>query len=296
MRASYVEEIGDAEMRRLVLGLLVVGLDMNRALGIAAASGVAMTMLASVTLLPAVLGFVGRGIDRFGLPHRRRAAQKGGIWRRSGVVQRRPAVAALAGLAILVALALPTFGMRLGFGDAGNRPTTDTTRRASDLLAEGFGPGANGPLFLAESVGDEVDRSALQTLAARLRSVEGVAGATPASFGPGGDVALMQVFPTAPQDQATADLVHRLRARMPDLVGPNGPTVYVGGASAAGIGFAAFSASRLPLFIAVVLAVSFVVPRTGLRAAAIEIRGQRSMGVDVRSPSEGADPRTIGVR
>jgi putative drug exporter of the RND superfamily len=257
-----------------LLGLLVVGLQMNRALGIAAASGVAMTMLASVTLLPAVLGFVGRGIDRFGLPHRQLAAEKGGIWRRwSGVVQRRPAVVALAALAILVALALPTFGMRLGFGDAGNRPTSDTTRRAYDLLAEGFGPGANGPLFLAAAVGDGTDRSALQTLAERLRSVGGVAGATPAIFGPSGDVALIQVFPTtAPQDEATADLVDRLRDRIPDMAGPNGPAVHVGGAPAAAIDFAAFSASRLPVFIAVVLAVSFVVLMLVFRSLLVPLK------------------------
>jgi putative drug exporter of the RND superfamily len=257
-----------------VLGLLVVGLDMNRALGIAAASGVAMTMLASVTLLPAALGFVGQGIDRFGLPHRRRSAERGGVWQRwSGVIQRRPAVAALGGLVILIALALPAFRMRLGFADAGNRPTTDTTRRAFDLLAKGFGPGANGPLFLAATARDEADRAFLQTLADRLSSVPGVGGATPAIYGPGGDVALIQVFPsTAPQDDATADLVHRLRDRLPDLVGPAGPMVHVGGAPAAAIDFADFSASRLPVFIAVVLAVSFVVLMLVFRSLLVPLK------------------------
>src|SRR5690606_12735289 len=153
--ASAVEQAIDTAGRAVLfagtavvvsmLGLLVVGLDVHRALGIAAASGVAMTMLASVTLLPAVLGFVGRDIDRLGLPHRHRSgAASGGIWQRwSGVVQRRPVVAAVVALVVLVAPALPATAMRLGFGDAGNRPTSDTTRRAYDLLADGFGPGVN---------------------------------------------------------------------------------------------------------------------------------------------------------
>lgn len=246
-----------------VLGLLVVGLDFNRALGIAAASGVAMTMLASVTLLPAVLGFVARSIDRLGLPHRRRATlSTGGVWHRwSRVIQRRPTLPALAGLLLLVALALPTFAMRLGIGDAGNRPTSDTTRRAYDLLAEGFGPGANGPLFLAASVPSARAVDALGQLVRRLATTEGVAGATPAIPNAAGDAALIQVFPTtAPQDQATNELVHRLRDNViPDVIAGSGLTIHVGGLPAAVVDFADFSASRLPIFIAVVLAVSFVV-------------------------------------
>src|SRR5690606_37953403 len=178
--ASAVEQAIDTAGRAVLfagtavvvsmLGLLVVGLDVHRALGIAAASGVAMTMLASVTLLPAVLGFVGRNIDRLGLPHRHRAgASEGRFWRRwSELVQRRPGVPAEVGLVILVALAVPAVTMRLGFGDAGNRPESDTTRRAYDLLADRFGPGANEPLFLAAAVPDEGARAALDALAQDL--------------------------------------------------------------------------------------------------------------------------------
>jgi RND superfamily putative drug exporter len=178
-----------------VLGLLVVGLDVNRALGIAAASGVAMTMLASVTLLPAVLGFVGGHIDPFGLPHRRSTRDNGGLWHRwSRVIQRRPVLTAVAALILLVAFAAPTFSMRLGFGDAGNRPETDTTRRAYDLLAEGFGAGVNGPLFLAASVPNPQAADAMGRLVRRLETTEGVAGVAPAIMNATNDVAFIQMF------------------------------------------------------------------------------------------------------
>ncbi|HEX2272326.1 MAG TPA: MMPL family transporter [Acidimicrobiales bacterium] len=259
-----------------VLGLLVVGLDVNRALGIAAASGVAMTMLASVTLLPAVLGFVGRNIDRLGLPHRHAATDTvGGFWHRwSRLVERRPAIPAAIGLGLLVALALPTFAMRLGFGDAGNRPTGDTTRRAYDLLAEGFGPGANGPLFLAASAPDERSAGALDRLVARLATTEGVATVTPPIRNPGGRVALVQVIPsTAPQDEATPELVHRLRdGVIPAATAGTHLTVHVGGAQAAVVDFADFNASRLPVFIAVVLAVSFVVLMAVFRSVLVPLK------------------------
>ncbi|MDQ4097020.1 MAG: MMPL family transporter [Actinomycetota bacterium] len=258
-----------------VLGLLVVGLDVNRALGIAAASGVAMTMLASVTLLPAVLGFVGRNIDRLGLPHRHGSGTGGGLSKRwSEVIQRRPGVPAALGLALLMALSLPTFAMRLGFGDAGNRPSSDTTRRAYDLLAGGFGPGANGPLFLAASTPDERARAALDGLVTRLGETRGVAAVTPAIGNAAGDVALVQVIPTAaPQDEATTKLVHRLREDIvPDATSGTGMVVHVGGAQAAVVDFADFTASRLPLFIAVVLAVSFVVLMAVFRSVLVPLK------------------------
>src|SRR5206468_7235254 len=134
-----------------VLGLFTLGLDMIRGLAVGISLGVLMTMLAALTLLPAILGFVGHNIDRLGLPHRRRkqGADHQSFWYRwSRLIQRRPWPASLIGALLLVALALPVFSMRLGFGDAGNRPAGDTTRRAYDLLADGFGPGFNGPLLL----------------------------------------------------------------------------------------------------------------------------------------------------
>ena len=244
-----------------VLGLLVTGLDVNAALGIAAAAGVGMTMLGSLTLLPAILGFAGRRIDRFGLPHRRHGTESGGFWYRwSRVIQRHPALPALGVLVLLVALVTPAATMRLGLADAGNRPATDTTRRAYDLLAEGFGPGANGPLFLAASLPDASAATALDRLLAALPATEGVAAATPPIRNAGGTVAMVQVFPTtSPQSEATAALVHRLREDVvPAAEAGTSLVVHVGGSTAAAVDFADLTAARLPVLFGVVLGLSFL--------------------------------------
>jgi RND superfamily putative drug exporter len=258
-----------------VLGLLVVGLDINRALGVAAASGVATTMVGSVTLLPALLGFVGHNIDRLALPHRRRHDTHAQPWQRwSRLVQRRAGLAALTGVAVLLVLALPTLAMQLGFGDAGNRPTSDTTRRAYDLLAEGFGPGVNGPLLLAASVPDKAADVALERLVDRLGSLDEVAATTPIIRNELGTVALLQVFPaTSPQSRATSELVHQLRGTIiPDITAGTDLVVSVGGAQAAAVDYADFSASRLPVFIAVVLTLSFFVLMGVFRSVLVPIK------------------------
>jgi RND superfamily putative drug exporter len=257
-----------------VLGLLVTGLDINRALGIAAAAGVTMTMLASLTLLPASLGFVGRRIDRFGLPHRHQGDDGGGAWYRwSRYIQRRPLVPGLVALAIMIVLAAPALSMRLGLADAGNRPTADTTRRAYDLLAEGFGAGANGPLFLAAQVPDAAAASALDRLVGALRDVDGVAASTPAIRNEAGTVALVQVFPTtAPQDDATSSLVHRLRDEIvPATTAGTTLVVHVGGSTAAAVDFADLTAERLPLLFAMVLGLSFLVLLVVFRSVLVPV-------------------------
>ena len=130
-----------------LLGLLVLNTETFRGVAIGTAIGVLITLLGSLTLLPALLGFVGRNIDRFGLPRRHRDdAGRTPFWKRwSHMVQRRPWPAFVGALVVLVVIALPVFSMRLGFGDAGNNPKGDTSREAYDLLAKGFGPGLQRP-------------------------------------------------------------------------------------------------------------------------------------------------------
>jgi RND superfamily putative drug exporter len=261
-----------------ILGLFTIGLDMIRGLAVGISIGVLMTMLASVTLLPAILGFVGANIDKFGLPHRRRAERAGrhSFWYRwSRVIQRRPWRALLASAAVLILLTIPLFGLRLGFGDAGNQPTDQTVRRAYDLMSEGFGPGANGPLLLAaETPGGQSDLQALDALSAELNQSEGVVFATAPIANDSGDAAIIQVQPTtSPQDRETAHLVNRLRDDViPDAVAGSTADVKVGGATAAVVDFSRYIADRLPWFIGAVLVLSFLLLMVVFRSLLVPLK------------------------
>src|SRR3546814_5900218 len=178
-----------------------MGLSFTRSLAVAAALGVLLTMLSAVTLLPAILGFVGTNIDRLGLPHRTRAhGGRGGVWHRwSRLVQRRPLTALVVGLAVLVVLAAPLFAIRLGFSDNGNRPADDTTRRAYDALADGFGEGFNGPLLLvADLPNGAADLDTLTDLQAELASTDGVATDPHPIANDANQATTMQVYTTNP--------------------------------------------------------------------------------------------------
>jgi RND superfamily putative drug exporter len=256
-----------------LLGLVVVGLASTRSLAVAAASGVLMVMLASLTLLPALLGFVGRNIDRLRIPHLRHR-NNSGLWRRwSRVVQRRPWPIAVASTFVLLTLAAPAFGMRLGFSDTGNRPVTDTSRRAYDLLADGFGPGFNGPLFLAVGNPDR-DPAVLDRLRQALDADPDIALALPPFVNDTGEVALVQAFPTtSPQDEATVDLVQRLRDDvLPDVTAGTGGEVLVGGPVAAAVDFGDLQAARLPIFIGVVLVLSFLLLMVTFRSILVPFK------------------------
>jgi RND superfamily putative drug exporter len=261
-----------------VLGMFVIGLDMIRGLAVGISLGVLTTMVAALTLLPAMLGFVGRNIDRLGLPHRRRAegGDRQSVWYRwSRLIQRRPWPAVIASSTVLVVLALPTFAIHLGFGDAGNRPTSDTTRRAYDLISDGFGPGANGPLILAaESQRGPIDMDALGALSGRINETAGVAFASPPIPGQDGRSAIVMVQPTtSPQDQATEGLVHRLRDDVIPAAVADSPTVVkVGGSTAAVADFAEFTADRLGWFIGVVLVLSFLLLMVVFRSLLVPLK------------------------
>jgi RND superfamily putative drug exporter len=260
-----------------VLGLLLMRTSIMRGVAIGIAIGVLTTMLASVTLLPALLGFVGRNIDKLSLPHRKHAdgdVKESGWVRWSHLIQRRPWPAAIIGLTVLLVLSIPLLSMRLGFTDAGNRPTSDTTRRAYDLMAEGFGPGFNGPLLLAaETPNGAADVAVLTKLSATLNDTKGVAFATPPTANEEGTVAVMQVFPTTdPQAKATADLVNRLRDDVvPSVVG-NQVDVKVGGLTAAADDFASYTAERLPIFISAVLILSFLLLMVVFRSLLVPLK------------------------
>ena len=247
-----------------MLGMYVVGFGATRSVALAIIVGVLMVLLASLTLLPALLGFCGRNIDR--LRVRRVAIGAVGVqswwYRWSRFVQRRPLAVGIAGVIVLGALAAPVASMRLGFSDAGNRPTADTARRAHDLISTGFGPGHNGPLFVAVDL--PADEAAAERVLVELVDAfaadAGVADVLDPIVNPASGVALVRVTPTTSfQDEATSDLVRRIRDDVaPPVVGNSGATVLVGGAAAAVIDFSDDQSRRLVVFIAAVLAVAFV--------------------------------------
>ncbi|SFC26654.1 MMPL family transporter [Streptomyces aidingensis] len=273
-----------------LLGLVALGLGSLQGVALAVALTVAVTMATSLTLLPALLGMFG---DRFARQFRAKAARRaargkddgqvgqGGNWRRVGAaVQRRPVAALLAAVVSLTALALPATGMRLGFADAGNDPVGSTSRAAYDLLAEGFGPGFNGPLVVAVSAGDGTGDGTADPLRAAATAVETLA-ATPGvarAFGPvtgeSGEVATVILYPeTAPQDEATADLVRRLRGETaPALAAETGAEFLIGGATAAVEDFSGQVADRMPLFVAIVVGVSVVLLTVVFRSVLIPLK------------------------
>jgi RND superfamily putative drug exporter len=258
-----------------VLGLLTMGLGLINGVAVGIAASVLMTMLAALTLLPALLGFAGRNIDRLSLPwakrHRDPDATPAARWSRA--VQRRPLPYALGALALLLALAAPVTELRLGFGDAGLQPADHTARRAYDLLSRGFGPGSNGPLVVAAEL-PPGGMGALTTLSERIRTTPGVASVSPPIPNPAGTAAIVQVIPaTAPRDEATGDLVHRLREDVvPAALGGTGVVASVGGVTAGAIDYADYTAQRLPLFVGVVLAASFVLLLLVFRSVLVPLK------------------------
>ncbi len=261
-----------------VLGMLVMNLSSISGVAVAIALAVLMTMLASLTLLPALLGFTGHKIDKFGLPHRKHAEgdPRRSLWYRwSRTLQRRPWPAALVALVMLVTLSMPVADLRLGFGDAGNRPIEDTSRRAYDLLSEGFGTGSNGPLILAaELPGGDADLAALQQLSTTLSQTPGVAFAAPPQVNPEGDAAIVMVIPTtSPQDEATTALVHHLRdVVVPQSIAGSTAVVKVGGITAGASDFSEYTLRQLPVFLVVVLVLSFLLLMAVFRSLLVPLK------------------------
>ena len=197
-------------------------------------------------------------------------------YRWSRFIQGRPAIMALLGVVVLVVLALPFFSLRLAFSDEGNFPEDTTTRRAYDLLAEGFGPGFNGPLLLATEVPEGASPETFLAVSAALEQDPGVAFVTPPI--PNDQAAptavVWRVFPTtAPQDEATTELVERLRGEvLPEATTGSGLDVVVSGQVAAGVDFSDYLTSRLPVFMAVVLGLSFLLLMVVFRSILVPVK------------------------
>jgi RND superfamily putative drug exporter len=268
-----------------VLGLFLTGLPYMYGVAISASLAVLVVMLAAVSLLPALLSYLGPRVDRLRIPLLGRTLRAEGdgespAARWSHAVQRRPWTAAIAATALLLALAAPALGMRLGFPDAGNDPPDTMTRQAYDLNTEGFGPGTNGPLVVAAELPDRAATSEIEALAERFRGEPGVAFVPDPQVNQAGDAALVTVIPTtSPQDEATTELVNRLREDvLPEQLGDSGVTAHIGGVTAALEDQSEYMKDRLPLFIAGVVGLSFLLllvafhsPLVSLKAAVMNL-------------------------
>ena len=242
-----------------LLGMFALGVNLLNGVAIAAALGVVLVLAASLTLLPALLRLAGRRIGEAGRARAARVSDRPGFWARwVGAIQRRPALAVLAATAVMLALAAPALGLRLGASDAGNDPAGQTTRKAYDLIAQGFGKGFNGPLQVAVKLPRANGGAALAQLNVGLRATPDVASVAAPRLDAAGDTASIQVYPrSSPQSAQTTSLVNHLRNTvLPPLERATGTTVYVGGATASQVDFAHVLSSKLPLFIGIVIALS----------------------------------------
>ncbi|MFD1662634.1 MMPL family transporter [Streptomyces caeni] len=263
-----------------LLGMLILRLGFLNGVAIAACLTVLLTVAASVTLLPALLSFIGpRALGR---RERRRLAVHGpepevptGLSARwSAFVERHPKKLGAVAVAVMALLALPTLSLHLGTSDQGNDPRTTTTRQAYDLVAEGFGPGVNGPLTLVTHVGGAEDKLALDNLGGTLTATEGVASVTPATYNSGGTTAYLTVVPdSAPQSQQTSDLVQRLRSEvLPRAEQGTTLDLHVGGITAAYDDFANVIVGKLPLFMSVVIGLGCVLLLLAFRSLGIPLK------------------------
>jgi len=260
-----------------LLGLATMGIPFVAALGIAAAVVVSLAVIVAITILPALLAALGHSIDRWSIPwfHASGSTDEEGIWYElAEFSQRRPWLVTFTGVALLLVLAIPATDMRIGSADAGNGPTSLTSRRAYDLLSEGFGPGFNGPLSVVVDTSEASDPAAVDRLVADLREQPGVARVAPPVYNPSGDTGIVTVIPTtAPQSEETQDLVHRLRDDVvPPALEGSGVEASIGGPTAAFIDIGDRISDRLPVFFAVVIGVSMLLLAIVFRSLLVPVQ------------------------
>ncbi len=272
-----------------ILGLYLSGVAFVGSLGLAAAIVVAVTMLAALTLVPAFMGLVRGNVRslsaRFrarkaGLSVREQAAQTAAAtqeqhehsafarWGR--MVSGRPWPWAVLSVAVLIVLAIPLFSITLGQPDNGTNPTSDSSRRAYDLISQGFGVGVNGPLTVVVKLPNQSssdNSSLLSTMQSDISKTSGVASVTPAALNSDGTTAVFNVIPTTrPQATATANLVTTLRD---DVLPKEHATSYVTGTTAGSVDFTSQLTSRLAWVILAVVVISFILLTTAFRSVVI---------------------------
>ena len=261
-----------------LLGLLVLRIGPTTGLGISAALTVLFTVLAAVTLLPALFGlFRGKLINR----RQRRAlgagvalAHDGGFWGRwADLVARRKTSFGIVAVLVILVLSIPTLSLRLGSADAGNDPKGTTTRAAYDLLAQGFGPGSNGPLVLVAQLDGARDAKAMNALVREVRSTTGVASVAAAPATAGTKLGVIEVIPdSAPQAAATSTLISELRQHViPAAEKDSTLRVYVGGSTATYSDFSQVLTGKLPLFLGIIVSLGCLLLMIAFRSIVVPL-------------------------
>jgi len=258
-----------------ILGLAVAGVPFMTAAGIATSVIVLIMVVASVTLLPAFLGLAGHWINRLGLQRNNPTAGPtvgSGWWRWGRHVSKNAWAYAIGVTIFLLALTAPVLGLRLGSPDDGTLPETRTERRAYDLVAEGFGPGINGPLVIAVDISQ--DPTVVEPLVDAIAADEGIATVAPPELNAEAGVATLVAFPTtAPQDDVTLATIKRLRAEVfPPVLDESPARAHVGGQTASWADIGDKVTDRLPLFIAAVILLSFLLLTLVFRSILVPLK------------------------
>ncbi len=260
-----------------LMGMLLLGVTFLYGVSVAAALAVLCTMIAALTLLPALLSLVGRRINRLKIPGlgKEKDTKDSRWYRWSRFIQRNPLKSALASGAVLLMLCVPALSLRLGSSDAGTDPANTNTRQSYDLLAKGFGPGFNGPFLIVSKLPSKDDLAPVKALALKISTEPGVAAVTPPTANPAGDTAVFQAYPaTSPQSAATSTLLEVIRdGPIPKTEATTpGLSVYVGGPTAIYEDLGNVLTDKLPLFIGVVVLLSALLLMAVFRSILVPIK------------------------
>ncbi len=261
-----------------LMGMFLLNISFLYGVAVAAALAVLFTMIAALTLLPALLTWVGHRVNKWKIPglgggrNTMREDTKWYAWSRA--IQKRPWTAAILSGALLLILCIPVLTLRLGVNDAGTNPKGETTREAYDLLAEGFGPGFNGPFTMVAKLPQKGEGTGIENLCSTLKGEEGVASVTPVTYNPAKTVGLCQVYPTtSPQSADTTDLLNRIRDDViPPIEAKTGAVMHVGGITAIFEDFGDAISEKLPLYIGVVILLSAILLMAVFRSVLVPLK------------------------
>jgi putative drug exporter of the RND superfamily len=261
-----------------LMGMFLLNITFLYGVAVAAALAVLFTMIGALTLLPALLTWVGHRVDRWripGLGERASSVDENTKWYRwSRAIQRRPVLAALLSGGFLILLCIPTLSLRLGTNDEGTDPKGTTTREAYDLLAEGFGPGFNGPFVIAAALPKQGDDAGLVQTCKQLEREPGVASVTSVQMNEAENTGVCQLYPTtSPQSEQTTDLLNHIRDDViPPIESKTGAVMHVGGITAIFEDFGDAISEKLPLFIGVVVLLSALLLMAVFRSVLVPVK------------------------